>query len=109
MLATRWWSYLPALEFIKDYHVPLRDVLYEIRSNSKALLLLPNNEELELINLICTILKPLQQLGEHMSAEKVVTASGLWPVYSHLENNLLRSDSTSFTCSLSQVTQEAAM
>ncbi|KAL4082422.1 hypothetical protein QTP88_021318 [Uroleucon formosanum] len=74
---TRWWSYLPALEFIKDYHVPLRDVLYEIRSNSKALLLLPNNEELELINLICTILKPLQQLGEHMSAEKVVTASGL--------------------------------
>jgi len=28
---TRWWSYLPALEFIKDHHVPLRDVLYEIR------------------------------------------------------------------------------
>lgn len=105
---TRWWSYLPALEFIKDYHVPLRDVLYESRSNSKALLLLPNNEELELLNLICKILKPLQQLGEHMSAEKVVTASGLWPVYFRLENNLLRLDSTSFTCDLSQVTQEPA-
>ncbi|KAF0752659.1 zinc finger BED domain-containing protein 1-like [Aphis craccivora] len=53
-------------------------------------------------------LKPLKQLGEHMSAEKVVTASGLWPVYFRLENNLLRTDSSSFTCSLSQISQEAA-
>jgi len=44
-----------------------------------------------------------------MSAEKVVTASGFWPVYFPLENNLLRSDTTSFTCSLSQVTQEAEL
>ncbi|XP_050537101.1 uncharacterized protein LOC126903130 [Daktulosphaira vitifoliae] len=103
---TRWWFYLPALEFIKDHHIPLRDVLYEIKSNSKTLQLLPNNDELQLLNLKCTILKPLQQLDEHMSAEKVVTASGLWPVYSRLENNLLHSDSSSFTCSLSQVSQE---
>jgi len=41
-----------------------------------------------------------------MSDEKVVTASGLGPVYSRLENNLLRLDTTSFTYSLSQVTQE---
>jgi len=104
---TRWWSYLPALEFIKDHHVPVR-CFYEIRSNSKALQLLPNNDELELVKLIYIILKPLQQLGEHMLAEKVVTASELWSVYSRLENNLLRSNSMSFTCSLIQVSFQEA-
>lgn len=67
------------LEFIKDHH-DHGDVLYKFRSNSKALQQLPSNDEL--LNLICTILKPFQQLDKHMSAEKVVTASGLWPVYS---------------------------
>jgi len=41
---TRSWSYLPACELIKDHHVLLCDVLYEIISNSKALLLLRNNK-----------------------------------------------------------------
>lgn len=43
-----------------------------------------------------------------MSAEKVVTASEFWPVYFRLENNLLWSESSSFTSHLSHLSLEAA-
>jgi len=51
---------------------------------------------------MCKIFEPLKALGEHMDAEKIVTASSIWPVYSKLEKTLLHTNSPNYTCGLTQ-------
>lgn len=97
---TRWWTSLPALQFVRDHYDALYDVLYKLKS--KKIKYLPNDNEQKLIVLICKVFEPLKTLGEHMGAEKVVTASTIWPVYSKLEETLLLTNESNYTCDLTQ-------
>ncbi|XP_050065796.1 zinc finger BED domain-containing protein 6-like [Aphis gossypii] len=69
---------------------------------SRKIKYLPNCNEQKLILVMCKIFEPLKTLGEHMGAEKVVTASSIWPVYTKLEKTLLHTNSSNFTCALTQ-------
>lgn len=98
---TRWWSTLPTLQFIRDQHEALFDVLHKLKS--KSLKYLPNCNEQKLINVLCSLYEPLKLLSEHMSAEQVVTASSIWPIYLKLKESILQSNESSiYTCSLTQ-------
>lgn len=66
---TRWWTTLPALQFIRDQQQALFDVLYALKSNS--LKYLANCKEQRRICIICNLYEPLKSLGVHMSSEQV--------------------------------------
>jgi len=98
---TRWWTSLPALQFIRDQQEALFDVLYKLKSNS--IKYLPNCNEQKLIRVICNLYEPLKTLGEHMSSEQVVTASSIWPIYLKLKESILKNNSNPrYTCDLTQ-------
>jgi len=98
---TRWWTSLPALQFIRDQQEALFDVLYKLKSNS--IKYLPNCNEQNLIRVICNLYEPLKTLGEHMSSEQVVTASSIWPIYLKLKESILQNnDNSRYTCDLTQ-------
>jgi len=80
---TRWWTNLPAIQFVKDDYDALYDVLFKLKS--RKIKYLPNCIEQKLILVMCKIFEPLKKLGEHIGAEKIVTASSIWPVYIKLE------------------------
>lgn len=99
---TRWWTSLPALQFIRDQQEAIFDVLYKLKTNS--LKYLPNCNEQKLIRVICNLYEPLKTLGEHMSSEQVVTASSIWPIYLKLKESILQNnDHPRYTCELTQV------
>lgn len=98
---TRWWTTLPALQFIRDQQQALFDVLYTLKSNS--LKYLPNCKEQRLVCILCNLYEPLKSLGEHMSSEQVATASSIWPIYLKLQETILKNNGDSrYTCDLSQ-------
>lgn len=97
---TRWWTNLPALQFTRDQYDALHDVLFKLKS--RKIKYLPNRNEQKLISVICKVFEPLKTLGEHMGAEKVVTASAIWPVYSKIEETLLHINQSKYTCRLTQ-------
>ncbi|KAF0706115.1 zinc finger BED domain-containing protein 4-like, partial [Aphis craccivora] len=79
---TRWWTNLPL--------------------KSRKIKCLPNCNEQKLILVMCKIFEPLKILGGHMGTEKIVTASSVWPVYTKLGKTLLHTNSSNFTCALTQ-------
>lgn len=97
---TRWWTNLPAIQFVRDNYDALYDVLFKLKS--KKIKYLPNCNEQKLILVMCKIFEPLKTLGEHMGAEKIVTASSIWPVDTKLEKTLFHTNSSNFTCALTQ-------
>ncbi|CAI6370905.1 unnamed protein product [Macrosiphum euphorbiae] len=54
---TRWWTSLPALQFIRYQQEALFDVLYKFKSNS--IKYLPNCNEQKIIRVICNLYEPL--------------------------------------------------
>lgn len=97
---TRWWTNLPVIQFVRDNYDALYDVLFKLKS--RKIKCLPNCNEQKLILAMCKVFEPLKTLGEHMGTEKIVTASSVWPVYTKLEKTLLHTNSSNFTCALTQ-------
>jgi len=98
---TRWWTSLPALQFIRDQHEALFDVLYKLKSSS--IKYLSNCNEQKLIRVIRNLYEPLKTLGEHMSSEQVVTASSIWPIYLKLKESIHQNNNNpKYTCDLTQ-------
>ncbi|CAH1170700.1 unnamed protein product [Phaedon cochleariae] len=81
---TRWWSMLRLISVVVEQHIALVSLLGEF-SGGKYKHLVLNQDEVSLLQEVIKLLRPMQDISEHMSGESYVTASTILPLLNQIQ------------------------